>query len=301
MRALFRWLYSLYVGSFLHPHLGTGIKHLLRMRNRLIARAPFVHDLGAFRMNLDLDQLIDNSIFHMGTWEAKSIAAIDRLLPAGGVAVDVGANIGFMSLHMGARVGRSGRVFAFEPNTWAVDRLRANLALNDLPQVHVERAGLSNAPGREDDVLVHYGYPLVGERPTMRDSIVTMRLDDFFDAHPVDRLDFLKCDTDGWEVHVLEGARRTLSRFRPALLLEVNPRGLAERGHDVAKLVACLRELGYAIHDEETLAPFVDLEGAAARVAATGHDFDVVALPVARASEQAGGATLARAAGLARA
>jgi len=278
MRSLVRATYAVYRNSPLHPHLGGAIKRALRLRNRFVSRAPFVHDLGPFRMNLDLGQLIDTSIYTMGTWEATSIATIRRLLPAGGTGVDIGANIGFMTLHMADCVGATGHVVSFEPTSWAFDRLGANLALNDMPQVSAERAGLSDHGARHDEVLVPYSYPLVGDRPFMKDSIVLCRLDDYFDEHPTDRLDFVKCDTDGWEAHVLRGAEATLRRFKPALLLEINPRGLADQSESVPALVSLLADLGYALHHEDSLEPFDDLEAVTESLAQTGHDLDAVAL-----------------------
>lgn len=278
MRNLVRAAYAVYRGSPLHPHLGGAIKRALMLRNRFVSRTPFVHDLGSFRMHLDLGQLIDTSIYTMGTWEATSIATIRRLLPAGGTAVDVGANIGFMTLHMADCVGAAGRVFSFEPTSWAFERLGANLALNDMRQVSAERAGLSDHEAHHEEVLVPYSYPLVGDRPFMKDSIVLRRLDRYFEEQPIERLDFIKCDTDGWEAHVLRGAEATLRRFRPAILLEVNPRGLLEQNESVRSVVSLLSDLGYALHHEDSLEPFDDLEAVAERLARTGHDLDAVAL-----------------------
>ncbi len=277
MRALTRFGYSMYRRSPLHPHLGAVIKRCLQLRNRFVAREPFVHDLGPFRMNIDLAELIDTSIYSMGTWEATSIAAIEHLLPEGGTAVDVGANIGFMTLHMAHRVGAHGRVFAFEPTTWAFERLRANLELNAFPQVVAERAGLGDREEVQADVMVPYSYPLVGDRPWMRDTIAIRRLDDYFAERSIDRLDLLKCDTDGFEVQVLRGAADTLRRFRSDLLVEVNPSGLEEQGQSVGALVGLLRDLGYTLHHEDSLEPFPDIEAVVARLARTRHDLDVVA------------------------
>jgi FkbM family methyltransferase len=279
MRRFVRSGYAFYLGSPLHPHLGGALKRLLRVRNYFVAREPFVHDIGPFRMNIDLAQLIDTSIYTMGTWEAASIASIQRLLPMGGTAVDVGANIGFMTLHMAVGVGEEGRVFAFEPSSWACHRLRANLALNQMPQVVVERLGLGDREACYQDIQVPYGYPLVGERPWMRESFVLRTLDHYFSEHPIERLDLIKCDTDGFEAEVLRGAQRTIREFRPILLLEVNARGLAEQGASVASLLELLRELGYTLHHEETLEPFIDVEGVADRLGRLNHDLDVVALP----------------------
>jgi FkbM family methyltransferase len=270
--------YSLYSHSFLHPHLGGLIKRSLRLRSRFTAHEPFVHDLGDFRMRLDLDQLIDTSIYYMGTWEEEEIAVIRKLLPAGGTAIDVGANIGFMTLHMASQVGPQGRVVAFEPTTWAVERLRENLALNAMPQVTVERLGLGDRDTVHVDVPVAYSYPLVGDRPVMRDSLVIRTLDGYLAEHPLDRLDLIKCDTDGCEVKVFAGAAETLRRFRPALVLEINPGGLAEYGDSVERLIELLHDCGYELFHQEDLRPFGDLDHSARHVAAH-HDIDVVALP----------------------
>jgi FkbM family methyltransferase len=277
MRRFVRSGYALYLRSPLHPHLGGALKRLLRVRNYFVARAPFVHDLGLFRMNIDLEQLIDTSIYTMGTWEAASIATIQRLLPKGGTAVDVGANIGFMTLHMAVQVGEEGRVLAFEPSSWACDRLHGNLALNHAPQVVVEQLGLGDREASYQDIQVPYGYPLVGDRPWMRDSVVLRPLDSYLAEHPIERLDLIKCDTDGFEVQVLRGAEQAIRGFRPILLLEVNARGLVEQGASVASLLEVLRDLGYALHHEGTLEPFRDVEAVADRLGRLNHDLDVVA------------------------
>ena len=277
MRWLFQKCYAIYCRSFLHPHLGGLIKRVLRSRNRSIAAAPFVHDLGAFRMNLDLDQLIDTSIYYMGTFEVESIAAIRRQLSPGACAVDVGANIGFMTMHMADAVGTSGRIIAFEPTTWTSERLRANVALNHMPQVVLERAALGSRNVFHPEVIVPYGYPLVGDRPVMRDSIQIHRLDDYLAQHPIDRLDLIKCDTDGWEMDIFEGALATLRRFHPALLFELDPLGLAENGSSAGALIQLLRDAGYQFHETADLRPYDDLERAASRLRAE-YKLDVVAL-----------------------
>ncbi len=277
MRWLFQKFYAIYGRSFLHPHLGGLIKRVLRSRNRSIAAAPFIHDLGAFRINLDLEQLIDTSIYYMGTFEAECIAAICRQLKPGGCAVDVGANIGFMTMHMAAAVGTTGRVFAFEPTSWTFERLRANVELNSMPQVVLERAALGSRSALHPEVIVPYGYPLVGDRPVMRDSIQIHRLDDYLDQHPIDRLDLIKCDTDGWEMDIFEGALETLRRFHPALVFELDPFGLAENGHSASALIRLLQDVGYRFYETVDLRPYDDLASAASRVT-IDHKLDVVAL-----------------------
>ena len=251
---------------------------MLALRNRMASRRAFVHTVGQFRMELDLDLLIDNAIYYMGTWEPEVVAAIRRTLRPGGVAVDVGAHSGFMTLHMAHQVGPTGRVLAFEPTSWAYERLTTNVELNGFHQVTARRAGLSDAPAVTASTLVPTSYPLVGERPHVLDSLVIETLDAVCTSEGLERLDFVKCDTDGWEAHVMRGARETLRRFRPVVLFEVNPTGLAERGETVAGLVDLVRDLGYGLYDAATQQPLRDVAAAADRLSGH-HDLDVLALP----------------------
>jgi hypothetical protein len=73
-------------------------------------------------------------------------------------------------------------------------------------------------------------------------------LDDFVAEHAIDRLDFIKVDTEGAEINVLTGAADTIRRFRPGMFIEVNPEALARYGHRPEELRETIRELGYLPH-----------------------------------------------------
>jgi FkbM family methyltransferase len=74
-------------------------------------------------------------------------AAMRRLVPEGGVALDVGAHFGLYAAEMSRRVGQHGRVYAFEPVTYTYWRLRETIALNRLENVTAERLALSSHVG----------------------------------------------------------------------------------------------------------------------------------------------------------
>ncbi|MFB6889238.1 FkbM family methyltransferase [Kitasatospora sp. NPDC056327] len=91
------------------------------------------------------------------------------------------------------------------------------------------------------------------EFPTERRLMVPVRtLDALTDARtggPLpERVDFVKADVEGAEPLVVEGARETLLRNRPALLLEIEARHLAKYGERPDRLVARLSALGYAMY-----------------------------------------------------
>ena len=111
---------------------------LASLARRLTGRSPdsVVCTRGTFVWALNLRDGIQLSIYLFGAFERTTARALATLLPAAGVAVDVGANIGAHTLPMARRVGAAGRVIALEPTRWAVEGLRRNISLNpDLARV----------------------------------------------------------------------------------------------------------------------------------------------------------------------
>ena len=60
------------------------------------------------------------------------------------------------------------------------------------------------------------------------------------------RLDFIKMDAEGYEPEILDGAKETLSRFSPVMLIEVNRPVLAQRGMTPADIYDRLSAMGYS-------------------------------------------------------
>src|SRR4051812_23595996 len=101
-------------------------KGIRRILSQLPARSV-VKRFDKFRMRLDTSQHIDTELLYRGTFEPDTILALRRITPNGGVAVDVGANIGWITLNLASMVGPSGCVFAYEPSDWSFDRLCKNI------------------------------------------------------------------------------------------------------------------------------------------------------------------------------
>jgi FkbM family methyltransferase len=135
-----------------------------------------------------------------------------KVLRPGGVAVDVGANIGVFSLMAALRVGPTGRVVAFEPHPRAFQRLVRNIEQNHLGETIVPiPAAVSDLPGvisfNPDSVTVHNSVDVAGST-----KVPAVTLDDDLHISGVDHIDLLKIDVEGHEVSVLTGAERTLLR-----------------------------------------------------------------------------------------
>ncbi|KAB2963784.1 MAG: FkbM family methyltransferase [Thermoanaerobaculia bacterium] len=154
----------------------------------------------------------------------REIGALERVAGRGRVAVDAGANEGWYSLGL---AGLFDRVLAFEPNEALLSDLRSARRRG----IEIHPVALSNREGvAEHFVPVRGGIALTGwgslnrdhvpERDSERQSVVQVQT---LDSFGIEHLDFLKVDVEGHEVELLEGARETIVRCRPTVLIEVLP------------------------------------------------------------------------------
>jgi len=183
-----------------------------------------------------------------GRYERHLTALLPRLLPEDGVALDVGANAGAITLSM-AHLARHGQVVAFEAAPRNADRLAANVARAGMRNVRIERVACYDDPGELSLSYTdeHTGGARVAHHPDASDVRVTaVALDDWMAASGLTRLDLVKIDVEGSELRVLRGARETLERFRPTLIVECNPVALAQQdGVTWDAITATFEGLGY--------------------------------------------------------
>jgi len=204
---------------------------------------------------LDLREGIDFAIF-LGLYERSTRMAIHRLVSPGSVVLDVGANIGAHTLELARRVGSGGKVFAFEPTSFAHSKLLRNLALNPglAAVVEAKQLMLAASDHRSTESQIYSSWPLVHAdrlhanhlgRSQSTEGARAISLDSYLEQNGVTRVDFVKLDVDGYECEVLEGARHCLDKFRPPIVMELAPYVLRERGASLAQLVKILVRSGY--------------------------------------------------------
>ncbi|PYK09865.1 MAG: FkbM family methyltransferase [Verrucomicrobia bacterium] len=185
---------------------------------------------------------------------------LKRILSAGDVVVDAGANIGIYSQFLSRCVGPTGVVHSFEPSPENFRRLQS--AMRKLANVHVSQTAVGERSGRSklyisDKLNVdHRTYMVPGDsRDTMPINVVA--LDDYF--KPGQRVDLIKMDIQGYELHALRGANRVLADNPNAkLLLEFWPYGLKQAGANWIDLIATLESKNMTVCQVTThgLVPF---------------------------------------------
>lgn len=177
-------------------------------------------------------------------------------LHTGDVVLDIGANIGVMSLLAAGLVGPSGRVIAVEPILQNRRLLARSAQASGYAQIELVAAAASDARG-EIDLQTHpttsnaATFAAAGDRLRSQggrvERVPTVVLDQELGA--LARLDLVKVDIAGMEPRALRGLQDNLSRLRPALLSEFHPWAIERAGGETPlSYLRWLRELYPAIH-----------------------------------------------------
>ena len=181
-------------------------------------------------ISLDLRRIDHQTTFldGAGVFESDERRLLEEVVPAGGTAIDVGANVGLFTISLAKLVGPTGLVISYEPDS---KNLLTNTAA--FSQVLVRPVAVSD---KEEQVTfrLHRSSSLSRIVPqsarSMKDlSIAAVTLDAEMFRHNLPRIDFLKIDVEGGEANVLAGAPQLLSdQQAPVIMFEWIP-GFRER------------------------------------------------------------------------
>lgn len=204
---------------------------------------------------LPRDTVITPTISSTGMWEPAETAEFLQRLKPGDTFVDAGANIGYYTVIGSRLVGRTGKVYAFEPEPKTFETLKKNVRLNGLTNVVLEQKALSNQKGviklfiNDENKGDHRIYQPEGEsRPSV--EVEAVRLDEYCKGIGR-RIDVVKMDTQGADGLILEGMTGLLEGRTdgPTIFMEFWPYGLKGMGTDHAALVKMLQSYHYRFYD----------------------------------------------------
>lgn len=204
-----------------------------------------------YKMLLDLGDWSQRAVYYHGRYyDLAAQRLIRHVLGPGDTFVDVGANIGMLTLAAARVVGEKGTILAFEPNPEANRHLEKHLQMNGLSQVRVFDDALSCKQGQGTLAMPTES----SGRSTLRDGeghpvrsfeVQTALLDDFAEQIPSGKRTLIKIDTEGFEFNVLKGGRRLLKRDDVLVLVEVTDAWLRELGQSAEMLFEFMEQLGY--------------------------------------------------------
>lgn len=197
-------------------------KHLNKLDNKLIS----------LKLNSEsniLFPIMSGNIFkHVfyGTPEPDTSVILSEIVSKGDLAFDLGAHYGFFSLELSRLVGKSGKVFSFEPTKSTFDLLQKNTRskdnINCINQgfFSVEVSLSFNDYGSNYSGLNSIYSPRLKESLSSEQSIVNFIKLDRFVAENRLIPNLIKIDCESAEYEILKGAITTIKKYKPKIIIE---------------------------------------------------------------------------------
>ena len=194
-----------------------------------------------------IDSGVELSLFETGTYEKGTIQLLEKYLQKGSAFLDIGANIGLMSVIASKQVGTNGIVYAVEANPKTVPILQANIDLNNCKNVEVIPIALSDTSGTavlfENWEVNRGGASLISQSKEEQGLEVKMeRLDDLFDENTPVQL--VKIDVEGFEPQVIRGGMNWFRKQQPVFIIEVSEKREKEAGPSPAEVMELVQTIG---------------------------------------------------------
>jgi FkbM family methyltransferase len=198
-----------------------------RMRDWLITRKEYLlepKETFGFKIFLNPDDMSQTSalIAASGWLNLPVTCLLLDLLKPGMNVVDVGANLGFYALLSAKAVGKTGRVWGFEPEPHNFSLMTKSIQASRFENIEPIQMALTDKPGQGRLYLAPAAEPnahtLTQDRGLGSIDVPATSLDEFWRAHGVGRLNLLKVHVFGDEPIVLRGSMAVLRESRPTVL-----------------------------------------------------------------------------------
>ncbi len=226
------------------------INFLSGINHRMIVR----HNGVRFDINF-ADRM--QAIFYLTSlYEPETVSTCLQLLHENkkGVYIDVGANIGLITLQVKARRQQT-ESHLFEPDPAVFSELKRNLALNILDPISYHQKAVSDIPNQtltfySSENIFESGWGRLSNQENKNQAngieVKSVTLDDYIDQNKIETVDVLKIDVEGAEAKVLMGAKNSLKAQKiKHIICELNDPALAAFNSSSADLQKMLSDFGY--------------------------------------------------------
>ena len=249
MNSLFQFLFKIWGRSGLLP----GYRYALIERfGTLFAPVKLFNAVlpNGMVVSCDLFDHVQRQIYYWGVYEPVESWIFTNLVKPGHIVIDAGANVGQYSMLASTLVKPDGAVHAFEPAQ--INRLKMamnlvrnrvgnvslnDLALWDLPEELLMSLDLADQKQRNFGAFAASKKSAVDEPLTvLSNSVAAIRLDDYVQQQGLTAVNVIKMDIEGSETRALNGARATLKKYRPLILMELNQQAARSQGGELLDL-----------------------------------------------------------------
>ena len=183
------------------------------------------------------------------------MALIPKILNSPKIIVDVGANYGPYSFFLSKLYPQS-KIFAFEPATRSMSIFKEIIKKFNLKNVIPVKKGLGSKE-EEKEICMPRQYTIlayVAEKNAQRkkedafEKIEITTLDNFVKRNKIPRIDFIKCDVEGFELEVFNGAKNSIKKLKPIIFVEIEERHTKKYGINPQEVLAFFKKLKYSCY-----------------------------------------------------
>lgn len=208
-----------------------------------------------------LDPLSDKQLSfmvetHCSNWLADQ-------LNEGDIFIDVGAAFGVISLPLSSLLGQKGKIYAFEPARRTVNFLEKIIAMNGVENIKIIPMAVSDQKGTAEFIEYSFDNSLSwvsdastlanGAKPVQNNhfsyNVEITTIDDFVSTMAI-KPGAIKIDIEGFEQYALEGAKKTLESYHPALCIDIH-QDVKTQKSALLTVEPFLKALGYSCEYRE--------------------------------------------------
>ena len=185
------------------------------------------------------------------------VKALSALVRPGFFCFDVGGAYGRYAFPLSRMVGPQGRIYSFEPGSYSHKVFSFVKAFFGLKNVVLIKKAVSNKQGSIELCLPPKKSGKLGaslahiysgkKEDSFCETVEMLTLDDFARAENLPRLDLIKCDTEGSELLVFQGAKDIIERFKPIVLTEIDANNLARYQQKPSDILDFFRTRNYRL------------------------------------------------------
>lgn len=246
--------FSRYENPFTYRFIRKMVKFVYPIKQRQSSLQTVIdYDRGF--IHVDTNLLAEYKILFFNYCEPAITKLIKYIAKPGDLCLDIGANIGAITLVMSFATGPNGKVIAIEPHPRMVERLRANVDLNGLDNVSIIPVALSNTAGRttlytaEEDYFHQGRSSLKHSQGIDREISVEKITGEMLQDRIGNQLcSFIKIDVEGHDFIVLKELTDIIDKHRPHLIFEYQHDRWKEHHCDIRQAIEFISCYDYRIY-----------------------------------------------------
>ncbi len=211
------------------------------------------YDQGLININTVNSHEYKLLFFH--SYEKEISGIIKRIVKPGDVCIDIGANIGGLTLIMAHIVGSHGKVIAVEPHPLIAQRLKANLELNRLNNCCIIQAAISDKEGKATlytppDNAFNQGLSSLSPSKLTPNQIIIDTIRGIRLTEDIDNgtCTFVKIDVEGHDLIVLKELKEIITNHRPHIIIEYSRDRWEKNGGTFEQVMEFLSDFNYSVY-----------------------------------------------------